>query len=86
MAFSYYNRHGKKIQRWKNHNIPFGIYYRQFRDNLWVDIEYRKEAISKYNIKDFILCPCLNDSTSFAKTIIELSNINKEVNMYDKII
>ena len=51
-----------------------------------IDIEYRKEAISKYNIKDFILCPCLNDSTSFAKTIIELSNINKEVNMYDKII
>lgn len=50
------------------------------------DIEYRKEAISEYNIKDFILCPCLNDSTSFAKTIIELSNINKEVNMYDKII
>ena len=51
-----------------------------------IDIEYRKEAISKYNIKDFILCPCLNDSTSFAKTIIELSNINKEVNIYDKII
>lgn len=51
-----------------------------------IDIEYRKEAINKYNIKDFILCPCLNDSTSFAKTIIELSNINKEVNMYDKII
>ena len=51
-----------------------------------IGIEYRKEAISKYNIKDFILCPCLNDSTSFAKTIIELSNINKEVNMYDKII
>ncbi|PTY40026.1 ferrochelatase [Brachyspira hampsonii] len=51
-----------------------------------IDIEYRKEAISKYNIKDFILCPCLNDSTYFAKTIIELSNINKEINMYDKII
>ncbi|EKV55967.1 ferrochelatase [Brachyspira hampsonii 30446] len=51
-----------------------------------IDIEYRKDAINKYNIKDFILCPCLNDSTYFAKMIIELSNINKEVNMYDKII
>ncbi|WP_157153787.1 ferrochelatase [Brachyspira murdochii] len=50
-----------------------------------IDIEYRKEAISKYNIKDFILCPCLNDSTYFAKTIIELSKMNKELNIsYNK--
>ena len=46
-----------------------------------IDIEYRKEAISKYNIKDFILCPCLNDNISFAKTILSLSN-NKIENIY----
>ncbi|ADG72280.1 ferrochelatase [Brachyspira murdochii] len=46
-----------------------------------IDIEYRKEALNKYGIKDFILCPCLNDSTYFAKTIIELSKMNKELNI-----
>nr|WP_277422264.1 ferrochelatase [Brachyspira hampsonii] len=46
-----------------------------------IDIEYRKEALNKYDIKDFILCPCLNDSTYFAKTIIELSKMNKELNI-----
>ena len=39
-----------------------------------IDIEYREEAINKYNIKDFIVCPCLNDSSNFSKSIIELSN------------
>ncbi|WP_300757268.1 ferrochelatase [uncultured Brachyspira sp.] len=51
-----------------------------------IDIEYRKEALNKYDIKDFILCPCLNDSIYFAKTIIELSKMNKEINIYDKIV
>ncbi|MEI0701323.1 ferrochelatase [Brachyspira intermedia] len=46
-----------------------------------IDIEYREEAINKYNIKDFILCPCLNDNISFAKTILSLSN-NKIENIY----
>lgn len=41
-------------------------------------MEYRKEAINKYDIKDFILVPCLNDSLNFAKTIIELSR-NAEI-------
>ncbi|WP_157150200.1 ferrochelatase [Brachyspira sp. SAP_772] len=45
-----------------------------------IDMEYRKEAISKYNIKDFILVPCLNDNFYFAKTIIELSNNAKIYN------
>ncbi|MBW5390409.1 ferrochelatase [Brachyspira hampsonii] len=50
-----------------------------------IDIEYRKDAINKYNIKDFILCPCLNNSTYFAKTIIELSKMNKELSIsYNK--
>ncbi|PCG19910.1 ferrochelatase [Brachyspira sp. G79] len=46
-----------------------------------IDIEYRKEALNKYNIKDFILCPCLNDRAYFAKTIIELSKMNKKLNI-----
>ncbi|WP_278847073.1 ferrochelatase [Brachyspira pilosicoli] len=43
-----------------------------------IDMEYRKEAISKYDIKDFILVPCLNDNLNFAKAIIELSR-NAEI-------
>ena len=46
-----------------------------------IDIEYREEAINKYNIKDFIVCPCLNDNISFVKTILSLSN-NKIENIY----
>ncbi|WP_300370517.1 ferrochelatase [Brachyspira sp.] len=48
-----------------------------------IDIEYREEALNEYNIKDFILCPCLNDNINFVKTIIELSNnANTYQNIY----
>lgn len=46
-----------------------------------IDIEYREEAINKYNIKDFILCPCLNDNTDFAESIIEISNSYNKQNL-----
>ncbi|MCZ9838772.1 ferrochelatase [Brachyspira hyodysenteriae] len=46
-----------------------------------IDIEYREEAINKYNIKDFILCPCLNDNIDFAESIIEISNSYNKQNL-----
>ncbi|MEI0602820.1 ferrochelatase [Brachyspira alvinipulli] len=56
-----------------------------------IDIEYREEAVNKYNIKDFILCPCLNNSSNFAETIISLSHnyikkFNLNVNYNKKIV
>ena len=47
-----------------------------------IDIEYREEAINKYNIKYFIVCPCLNDNINFVKTIIDLSNNFSNYNVY----
>uniref|UniRef100_UPI003F4CA8CD ferrochelatase n=1 Tax=Brachyspira catarrhinii TaxID=2528966 RepID=UPI003F4CA8CD len=46
-----------------------------------IDIEYREEAINKYDIKDFILCPCLNDNINFAQSIIEIQNIPQKQNL-----
>ena len=46
-----------------------------------IDIEYREEAINKYNIKDFILCPCLNDNINFAQSIIEIQNYAQKQNL-----
>ncbi|MEI0798924.1 ferrochelatase [Brachyspira intermedia] len=46
-----------------------------------IDIEYREESINKYNIKDFILCPCLNDNINFAQSIIEIQNIYQKQNL-----
>ncbi|CRF33771.1 Ferrochelatase [Brachyspira suanatina] len=46
-----------------------------------IDIEYREESINKYNIKDFILCPCLNDNINFAQSIIEIQNIHQKQNL-----
>ena len=56
-----------------------------------IDIEYREKALNKFNIKDFILCPCLNNSSNFAETIINLScnymnKFNLNVNYNKKIV
>lgn len=78
MAFSCHNRHNKKYKGEKLIIYPLAFTIDNSETIYEIDMEYRKEAISKYDIKDFILVPCLNDSLNFAKTIIELSR-NAEI-------
>ncbi len=78
MAFSCHNRHNKKYKGEKLIIYPLAFTIDNSETIYEIDMEYRKEAISQYDIKDFILVPCLNDNLNFAKAIIELSR-NAEI-------
>lgn len=63
------------IKSYKNDKIiiyPIAFTIENSETAYELEIEYRNIALNEYKIKDFLICKCLNDNETFAKTILKL--------------